>query len=65
MKITRLSVRARLVLLLALVNALVMGAVGYGAWSLGRGGEQLAAAVETQARLGRMGSHIDRAQIEL
>ena len=61
---TRLSVRARLVCLLALVNLLVLGAVGHGAWSLGKGDEQLARAVDGQSRFGRMAGHVDRAQIE-
>jgi methyl-accepting chemotaxis protein len=59
-----LSVRARLALLLVLVNLLVLGAVGYGAWSLGRGGEQLASAVGAQARFGRMVAHVERAEVE-
>jgi methyl-accepting chemotaxis protein len=64
MTLARLSVRARLTLLLALVNLLVLGAVGYGAWSLGRGDEQLARAVELKTLFGRMAAHVDRSQIE-
>src|SRR6478609_5270315 len=64
MTLARFSVRARLALLLVLVNLLVLAAVGYGAWSLGRGEEQLARAVDVQMRFGRLVAHVNRAEIE-
>jgi len=39
-------------------------AVAYGAWSLGRGDEQLARALDVQMRFGRLVAHVNRAQIE-